>query len=728
MSPAHGAASVLPPVAVPVCGPVSVSVPAVVAPLLSPLAGLPGMKPAIAKLLAKVCGGPSVTDLLFHMPESVTDRRYRPDLGSGPGAGQPGMVATVAGTVTRVVAPAHRRQPWKVVIENATGALEIAFFSRWQARRAVTGAEVLVSGRLELFGGRLTMSNPDYFVSGEDQIPALDPVWPLTAGLFGGQVRVAMRRAFALVPEGLPEWQDSGVVARHGWPDFRTALLWTHFPGDDPALLVGDAWRGARRKARERLACDELLADQIATLLAREANRERPGRSLTGDGALRREALRRFGHVLTAAQGRVLKEIDGDLAAPRRMVRLLQGDVGAGKTIVALLAMLRAAEAGCQAAIMAPTEILARQHYATFQRLSPVPVVFLSGSVRGRARREALAAIADGSAVLVVGTHALVQEAVHFHDLALAVIDEQHRFGVGQRISLTEKGRAADMLVMTATPIPRTVLLAHWGEMDVSRLDGKPAGRKPIRTSVHGPESFEEVLAGLGRVLAGGARVFWVCPLVSESETLVDIAAAEARHAALTERFGRRVQVGLAHGQQDIAVREAALAAFAAGESRLLVATTVIEVGVDVPAATVMVIEHAERFGLAQLHQLRGRVGRGAAESYCLLLHGSETGVVARQRLGLLRETEDGFLIADEDFRLRGGGDATGVRQSGLPGFRIATTDEGEFDAAALLALARQSAEMKVGRVLQQGHMDAAIAMLLAVFSKTDFQRTIQSG
>ncbi|NHO31189.1 ATP-dependent DNA helicase RecG [Acetobacter fallax] len=703
-------------------------VPALIAPLLEPLSGLAGVKPATAKLLARVVGGSKVIDLLFHMPESVTDRRYRPDLR----AAEPGMVATVEGVVTRVAAPAHGRQPWKIVVENATGALEVAFFARWQAKRAVTGAAVLLSGRLEVFNGRLSMSNPEYFLAAGDLVPPLDPVWPLTAGLFGGQVRAAMRRAFALIPEGMPEWQDAAVVARHGWPDFRTALLWTHFPGDDPSLLAGDAWRGARRKARERLACDELLADQVATLLAREANRERPGRALVGDGALQREALRRFGHVLTGAQTRAVAEIEADLGAPRRMVRLLQGDVGSGKTLVALLAMLRAAEAGAQAAIMAPTEILARQHYATFQRLSPVPVVFLSGSVRGKARKEALAAIADGSASLVIGTHALVQEAVRFHDLALAVVDEQHRFGVGQRILLTEKGEAVDMLVMTATPIPRSLLLAHWGEMDVSRLDSKPAGRKPIRTSIHGQESFEEVLAGIGRALGRGARVFWVCPLVSESETL-DIAAAEARHAALSERFGGRpgaqqVAVGLAHGQQDSAVREAAIDAFATGESRLLVATTVIEVGVDVPAATVMVIEHAERFGLAQLHQLRGRVGRGAAESFCLLLHGAEVGATARQRLTLLRETEDGFLIADEDFRLRGGGDATGNRQSGLPGFRIATTDEAEFDPGALLVLARQSAEMKVRDILRRGRIDEALAVLLALFGKSDFRRVIQSG
>lgn len=697
-------------------------VPEAVVPLLAPLASLPGVGPATARLLAKVTGGNTIISLLFHMPESVVDRRYRPLLGEI----EPGRVATVTGVVTCVSSPAHPRQPWKITLEDATGTLDIALFSKWQARRAVPDAMLQVSGRTDLFGGRPAMTSPDYMVGADDRIPLLDPVWPLTAGLFAGQVRSALRKAFALLPP-LPEWLPAAVMQKRNWPDFRNALLWTHFPADDPALLEGEDWQAARCRARERLACDELLADQLATLLAREANRERPGRSLTGDGHLQEEALARFGHPLTPAQARALKEIDADLAAPRRMVRLLQGDVGAGKTLVALLAMLRAAEAGAQAALMAPTEILARQHYATFQRLSPVPVAFLSGTVRGKARRETLAAIADGSAVLVIGTHALVQEAVRFHDLAFAVVDEQHRFGVGQRITLSEKGRAVDMLVMTATPIPRTLLLAHWGEMDVSRLDSKPAGRKPIRTSIHGQESFEAVLSGLQRTLAEGARVFWVCPLVSESETL-DIAAAEARRAMLAERFRNLTPVGLAHGQQDVATREAALADFVSGATRLLVATTVIEVGVDVPAATIMVIEHAERFGLAQLHQLRGRVGRGGAASYCLLLHGTEVGQTARQRLSLLRKTEDGFLIADEDFRLRGGGEAAGSRQSGLPGFRIACSDTSDIDIGELLVLARQAAKLQLADILAKGHLRDSLCALLALFGKTDVRKMIQSG
>ncbi|NHN88027.1 ATP-dependent DNA helicase RecG [Acetobacter conturbans] len=707
----------------PQASPASLPVPPVIAPLLEPLAGLPGIGPATAKLLAKVAGGQTVADLLFLMPESIIDRRYHPTIADL----QPGRIATLDVTVTRILAPAHKRQPWTVTVTDGTGTLDVAFFSKWMAKRAVLDAPMKVSGRTELFNNRRVMNTPDYFVAATDRVPSLDPVWPLTAGLFAGQVRAAMRRALSRVAADLPEWQDAAVVRKRNWPDFRTALVWTHFPGDVPDFQEGDGWRENRRKARERLAADELLADQIATLLAREANRSRPGRCLKGDGHFQREALARFGHTLTSAQAKALSEIDADLASQRRMVRLLQGDVGAGKTMVALLAMLRAAEAGAQAAIMAPTEILARQHFATFQRLSPAPVAFLSGSIRGKARRETLAAIANGSASLIVGTHALVQDAVHYHDLALAVVDEQHRFGVGQRLTLGAKGEAVDMLVMTATPIPRTLLLAHWGEMEVSRLDSKPAGRKPIRTSVHGPDSFDAVLAGMERALRSGAQIFWVCPLVSESEVL-DIAAAEARHLALTERFADRFGIGLAHGQQDITVREGALAEFSAGRTRLLVATTVIEVGVDVPSATVMVIEHAERFGLAQLHQLRGRVGRGSAESFCLLLHGSELGQVARQRLALLRETEDGFLIADEDFRIRGAGEATGSRQSGLPGFRIASAEDGDMDMGVLLALSRQTAELALATARRDKTLAESISILLHIFKKENFSVIINAG
>jgi ATP-dependent DNA helicase RecG len=443
---------------------------------------------------------------------------------------------------------------------------------------------------------------------------------------------------------------------------------------------------------------------------------------LAGDGALRAEALARFGHSLTLAQAEALAEIDADLAAPRRMLRLLQGDVGSGKTLVALLAMLRAAEAGAQAALMAPTEVLAQQHVRTFRRLCPVPVALLTGSVKGAARTQALEGIADGSWPLVVGTHALFQEGVVYRDLALAVIDEQHKFGVDQRLLMGAKGEQTDVLVMTATPIPRTLLLTQWGEMEVSRLAGKPAGRAPIRTTLHPLAALGEVCDGLARALDQGGRAYWVCPLVAESE-LADLAAAEARFASLRDRFGS--VVGLAHGRQDVSVREAALAEFAAGRTRLLVATTVIEVGVDVPEATIMVIEHAERFGLAQLHQLRGRVGRGRENSFCLLLHDDGLSQTARRRLKLLRDSDDGFRIADEDFRIRGGGDLLGTRQSGARGFRVA---DPVGDEELLHVAAQDTAVLLERDPGLRSERGAALRVLLRLFGRGEAMRTLGSG
>ncbi|HEX5326304.1 MAG TPA: ATP-dependent DNA helicase RecG [Acetobacteraceae bacterium] len=678
------------------------------APLLTPLATLRGITPAVAVLLARAAGGERVLDLLFHLPESYLDRRARPTIAEA----QPGQLATLAVEVVRHEPPANERQPWRVIVFDGTGFAELVFFKSGREKQMPIGAKLLVSGKLERFGDRLTMPHPEHVVPADhpERLPAIEPVWALTAGLWPRQVAAAMAQAQARLPE-LPEWHDAALLRRESWPGWADALRALQAPSELPDV-----------KPRARLAYDELLAGQVAVHLVRGRVRARPGRALTGDGTLRARALARFPYAPTPSQLLALAEIDADLGAPRRMLRLLQGDVGAGKTLVALLAMLRAVEAGTQAALMAPTEVLAKQHQRTLSRLSPEPVALLTGGVKGGARVRLLRALADGSVRLVVGTHALFQDSVVFRDLGVAVIDEQHRFGVTQRLLLGEKGRESDVLVMTATPIPRTLLLTQWGEMDVSRRTEKPPGRGSVRTTLHSLATLPAVLEGLARKLDEAAQIYWVCPLVTESAVL-DVAAAEERFAELRSRFGDAV--GLAHGQQSAELRDAALAGFAAGRIRLLVATTVVEVGVDVPAATVMVIEHAERFGLAQLHQLRGRIGRGVEASFCLLLHDDGLTDTARRRLLLLRDTEDGFVIADADFRLRGAGDVLGTRQAGLPGFRLADPVEHE----ALLHMAHRDAALLVEKDPGlTGERGRAIRLLLRLFGQWEAMKTLLAG
>ncbi len=673
--------------------------------VFAPLTTLAGVADKTAALIARAAGGSRVIDLLFHLPESYIDRRERSTIA----AALPGRIATIEVEVMRIDPPGNPRQPTKVVVKDASGFLDLVFFKAFPRGRLAPGARVLVSGKID---ERRQMVHPDHIVPADtpEALPWLEPVWPLTAGLFAWHLRKPMAEALARLPD-LPEWHDPALRKRDRLPPFAEALRVLQCPAAPPPP-----------EARRRLAYDELLASQVALAIVRRRVRDRAGRVLAGDGALRAKALARFGHPLTPSQAEVLAEIDADLAAPRRMLRLLQGDVGSGKTLVAVLAMLRAVEAGAQAAIMAPTEILARQHLRTLNRLCPVPVALLTGSVTGRARATILAALADGSLPIVCGTHALLSEGVAWKDLGVAVIDEQHRFGVDQRLTLGRKGVAADVLVMTATPIPRTLLLTQWGEMQVSRLTGKPAGRSPIRTTLHSLGTLPDVTDAIARKLDEGARVYWVCPLVAESE-LLDVAAAEDRFAALRSRFG--AAVGLAHGQQDPEAREAALADFAAGRTRLLVATTVIEVGVDVPEASVMVIEHAERFGLAPLHQLRGRVGRGAAVSFCLLLHEDWVNETARRRLTLLRDTDDGFRIADEDFRLRGGGDLLGTRQSGGPGWRLADPESDE----GLLHMADRDAELLLQKDPKlKTERGQAVRLLLRLFERNTAMRTVHSG
>ncbi len=677
-------------------------------PLRAPISTLPGLGLKLAALVAKLVGGGTVRDVLFHLPVDFHDRRATPKIAEA----RPGSIATLRVEVIRHEPAARKSQPHRVIIGDGTGFAEIVLFHAARLVQFPVGARLMVSGKLERFNDVLVMAHPDYVVSQaqERDFPWIEPVWPLAAGVVPRVMRRAALGALARLPV-FPEWHDKALLAKRGWPGFVAALHALHAPTEVPD-----------HRPAERLAYDELLARQLSFAIVRGMRRRRPGRKLLGDGRLRKAALARFGFAPTAGQLQALAEIDADMAAPHRMLRLLQGDVGSGKTLVAVLACLRAVEAGTQAAFLAPTEILAKQHFATFQKLSPVPVALLTGNVKGAARREILAGLADGSIQIVIGTHAIFQKHVEFHDLGLAVIDEQHRFGVGQRLALGAKGDATDLLVMTATPIPRTLLLTHWAEMDVSRITEKPKGREKITTTLHSLGDLEKVEAAISRAIAAGGRVYWVCPLVTELEVL-DITATEMRFGQLRQRFGD--VVAMAHGKMDPAQRDAALRDFAEGRAKILVATTVIEVGVDVPEANVMVIEHAERFGLAQLHQLRGRVGRGAAKSYCLLLHDSKLGQTAGMRLSLLRDTEDGFLIADEDFRLRGAGEYLGTKQSGLPGYRLADPEQ----HAALLDMARQDAVLLLQRDPKlESERGQAAKVLLNLFDQREAIRTVRAG
>lgn len=705
--------------------PVSQPSPALLAPLehlLAPLESLKGTGPRQASLLANIAGGKKVIDLLFTLPERFINRETIRTVCEGQTLPQ-GEILTCRVRVVSVRRPRRTSQPTILVTEDETGPLDLVFFQKGRLFLPPAGTELLVSGKTGSFQDRLTLSRPDYVIPWEKRqdFPWLEPVWPLTAGLFPSTVRRAMNAALALVPN-FPEWQNPDLVRKNQWPDFRQALFWLHDPGSLPTQDGKQTSDTLLARARARLAADEILADQLCLRLARYKAQQRPGRALKGNGHLQDSLLSRFGHAPTKAQSRAIGEIIADMQASSPMMRLLQGDVGAGKTLVAMLAMLHAVEAGTQAALMAPTEILARQHFETLSRLCPAKCVFLSGSIKGKARRETLAQIASGAADIIIGTHALFQEAVQFSDLGLAVIDEQHRFGVEQRMKLGAKGETTDILIMTATPIPRTVQLTEWGEMGVSRLDSKPKGRQPVRTTLHDMAMMDDLLVAIRRALNKGQQIFWVCPLIENSETQ-SASAAENRWAELTKSFGS--VVGLAHGRQDIAIRQESLDHFREGKTRILVATTVIEVGVDIPNATIMVIEEAERFGLAQLHQLRGRIGRGTEKSYCLLLHSSDASMIARQRLGFLRDTEDGFAIADEDFRLRGGGDLAGSRQSGLPGFRLAHDTSLPGLITAMSPDSRHIVTNDPQLLSERGN---SLRLLLYLFDRASPERLLVSG
>lgn len=652
-------------------------------PLFASLTSLAGIGPKIAKNLEKA-GISRPRDLLMTLPASTIDRTLRQSVSEV----APPCVVTLEIDVIGHHPNRVKGRPYRVTVQNGTNSFQLVFFharADWLARVLPNGARRVVSGKVELFDGTLQMVHPDHIVPASEAatIPAREPVYPLTAGVTQRIMYRASEAALACVPV-LEEWIEPNLKAERDWPDWRGALNIAHRPMTPSEI-------SPFHPARERLAYDELLAHQMTLALARSKRRRTPGLVTKGSGNYQRKVLKSLPYQETNAQKTAVSDIRADMAGAHRMNRLLQGDVGSGKTLVALLALLIAAEAGGQGVMMAPTEILARQHLETLApmaRTAGVAMDILTGRDSGARRQAKLAALADGTIQILLGTHAVFQKDVVFHDLRLAVIDEQHRFGVRQRMELGAKGQAVDVLVMTATPIPRSLALAQYGDMDISVLDEKPAGRLPVETVAIPAARLDEVIDHLQTAIKDGAQAYWVCPLVNESETLEWTAAAE-RHSVLRLKLGEAV-TGLVHGQMPVEEKDAAMADFVAGRTKVLVATTVVEVGVDVPNATIMVIEQAENFGLAQLHQLRGRVGRGSARSTCLLLYTPPLGENAKQRLSVMRESDDGFRLADEDLRLRGAGDVLGVQQSGLPQFRVADLET----QADLMKTAQQDARL----------------------------------
>jgi ATP-dependent DNA helicase RecG len=698
--------------------------PSILNPLFANAATLKGIGQKLGRTLAQLLRGQQaeearIIDLLMHLPAGVVDRRQRPLIRDLPQTGIVTLKVTVGQHV--IPPPFNKKVPYRVLVSDGTGFLTLVFFHAFQdtlKRQLPEGEQRFISGEIGWFNDEPQITHPDYILSADqfERMPQIEPVYPLTAGLSRKVMAKAMREAMDRLPQ-MPEWLDPAWLTQNGWLSFNAAMIAIHLPQTAEALSPASP-------AHMRLAYDELLANQLALQVIRRQMKRKKGRSFRGDGGLVGDITTTLPYALTGAQQRALQDIASDMASGERMLRLLQGDVGSGKTVVALLALAKAVQAGAQGAFMAPTEILARQHLATLVKLAPkLRIAVLTGREKGRAREDVLRQLAEGKIDILIGTHALFQEGVVFRDLGLAVIDEQHRFGVYQRLALQGKAeQAVDLMVMTATPIPRTLALTVYGDMDVSRLDEKPPGRQPITTRVLPSSRMDEVMAGLKRSLASGQRAYWVCPLVAESE-IVDLGAAEERYGHLVRLFPGRV--GLLHGKLRPAQKDEVMASFKNGDLDVLVATTVIEVGVDVPQATIMIIENAERFGLAQLHQLRGRVGRGNGQSSCLLLYQEPLVETAKARLSIMRETEDGFRIAEEDMRLRGPGEMLGTQQAGVPLFRIADLAvHGE-----LLAAARDDAELILNRDPDlKGPRGDALRTLLYLFERDAAVRLLSSG
>jgi ATP-dependent DNA helicase RecG len=695
--------------------------PEILFPLFANTTTLPGVGSRIAASLEKIAGS-RIIEMLWHLPVDIIDRRNSPKLADI----KYDQIVTVEITVGKHdIAPAKSKKPYRVYCHDNTGTIQLIFFHPrhdYLAKQLPEGEKRLISGKVELYNGQLQMSHPDYILplDKKNEIPLVEPVYPLTAGISGKVMTRIMGDSCKKAGE-LPEWLDVSLLKREKWGSWYTSLLTAHNPTDAAGIP-------SSAKARMRLAYDELLANQLALEIMRKQTKKKKGRVMKSNGMLLNKTIKSLPYELTGAQKRSIDEIKKDMEDGAAMMRLLQGDVGSGKTVVALLSMLIAVENGAQAALLAPTEILARQHYAGLTELSKITgvnIAILTGRDKGKSREKLLSDLVDGNIDILIGTHAIFQKSVIYHDLAVVVIDEQHRFGVEQRMALAAKGKqglGVDILAMTATPIPRTLTLTVYGDMDVSRLDEKPPGRMPIDTRVMPLNRLDEIVSAAKRAIEGGARLYWVCPLVEESEVL-DLAAAEERYRHLTQVFGDRVE--LVHGKMKAHDKDDVMAKFERGDIDILVATTVIEVGVDVSEATVMIIEHAERFGLSQLHQLRGRVGRGTGKSTCLLLYGNMLGKTAKARLCIMRETEDGFLIAEEDLKLRGAGELLGTRQSGLPKFKVASLD----DHHKLIPMARDDARLILSNDPDlSSERGKNLRILLYLFERDEGVKYLKSG
>ena len=679
-------------------------------PLFKPLETAHGVGPRLKSLYERLCGGQKIKNLLFHTPIDITERLACPSISAAPY--EKPVILTL--TVEKHTQPPRRPQPYRIRCSDLTGFVDLVFFNAqhaWLTNKYPIGKKIIITGSLDDFKGTRQITHPEILTSVDE---TKDIIYPLTAGISNKMLRKIMLDSLSNCPT-LPEWHSDSVIKQKQWKPWDVCLRHLHNPDTINDLLPESPYKS-------RLAYDELLANQLTLAIVRREEHKNKGRSFPPALTLRRSVLSKLPWSLTDSQSKVLQEIDHDMAKPSRMLRLIQGDVGSGKTIVALLAMLNAIESGAQAAIMAPTEILARQHEASFKKLlegTKINIVTLTGRDKGKARKDLLAQIENGNANIIIGTHAIFQESIGFSDLGLAVIDEQHRFGVHQRLQLSSKTKGCDVLVMTATPIPRTLALTAYGDLDVSRITEKPIGRKPIDTRLIPLTKLEDLIA---RLQSQAAQVYWVCPLVEESEIL-DLSAAEDRFEYLKSFFGDAV--GLVHGRMKAIEKESVMHKFASGALKILVATTVIEVGVNVPNATIMVIEHAERFGLAQLHQLRGRVGRGSDQSYCFLAYSDGIGVTAKKRLTTMRDTNDGFIIAEEDLKLRGFGEILGTKQSGIEEFHFADLNA----HSDLLSMARDDALLIINKdpelISDRGK---ALRVLLYLFERDRAIAYLRSG